>query len=196
MLLLRSLVFGLTPLELRNGTDLINHESVTLWAHSGETYPNSCLGQVRPHGDLLPGRHVRVAIPAEGLLQFVQLLRGEVCPLAPLAFVLLVVLATSAASGALILATAVARYRRPRSVTAVVVGQATADVFRLHRGRIDTCDCGGKRGREKSIKTLSINSLGICLVVPGSQKVLPIASQIYIKLRFNHLPLFVEPLLH
>lgn len=131
------------PVKPTNGTDLINHESVT-------TYPNSCLGQVRPHGNLLPGRHVRVAIPAEGLLQFVQLLRGEVCPLASLAFVLLVVLA-AAGSAALVLATAVARYRRPRSVTTVVVGQATADVFRLHRGGIDTCDCvenGGGKGNQ------------------------------------------------
>lgn len=114
-----------------------------------ETYPNSCLGQVRPHGNLLPGRHVRIAVPAEGLLQFVQLLRGEVCPLAPLAFVLLVVLAsaTAAASVALILTAAVARYRRPRSVATVVVGQATADVFRLHRGGIDTCDWKGREER-------------------------------------------------
>lgn len=30
------------------------------------SYPHSGFGQVGPHGDLLPGAHVRVAIPLEG----------------------------------------------------------------------------------------------------------------------------------
>lgn len=45
------------------------------------SYPHSGLGQVGPHGDLLPGAHVRVAVPLEGGLQLLELLAGEVSPL-------------------------------------------------------------------------------------------------------------------
>lgn len=53
-----------------------------------DSYPDSGLGQVCPHGDLLPGAHVRVAVPLESGLQFLQLLAGEVSPL-PTLFLLL-----------------------------------------------------------------------------------------------------------
>ena len=49
-----------------------------------EPYPDPGLGEVGPHGDLLPGAHVRVAVPLEGGLQLLQLLAGEVGPLPPL----------------------------------------------------------------------------------------------------------------
>lgn len=52
------------------------------------TYPNPGLGEVGPDGDLLPGGHVRVAIPLEGGLQLLQLLAGEVSPLSPLPLLL------------------------------------------------------------------------------------------------------------
>lgn len=55
------------------------------------SYPNSGLRQVGPDGDLLPGAHVRVAVPLEGGLQLLQLLAGEVSPLPPLLLLLRVV---------------------------------------------------------------------------------------------------------
>lgn len=55
------------------------------------SYPHSGLGQVGPHGDLLPGAHVRVAVPLEGGLQLLELLAGEVSPLPPLLLLLGVV---------------------------------------------------------------------------------------------------------
>lgn len=45
------------------------------------THPDSGLGEVGPHGDLLPSAHVRVAVPGERGLQFLQLLGGKVGPL-------------------------------------------------------------------------------------------------------------------
>ena len=54
------------------------------------THPDSGLGEVGPHADLLPGAHVGVAVPREQRLQLLQLLRGEVCPLAPLPLLLAV----------------------------------------------------------------------------------------------------------
>lgn len=57
------------------------HALRTLCAAS---YPHSGLGQVGPHGDLLPGAHVRVAVPLEGSLQLLELLACEVSPLSPL----------------------------------------------------------------------------------------------------------------
>ena len=53
-----------------------------------QTHPDSGLGDVGPHGDLLPGAHVRVPVPREERLQLLQLLRGEVRPLPPLPLVL------------------------------------------------------------------------------------------------------------
>lgn len=58
------------------------------------SYPHSGFGQVGPHGDLLPGAHVRVAVPLKGSLQFLQLLAGEVSPL-PSLFLLLGVIRAS-----------------------------------------------------------------------------------------------------
>lgn len=55
------------------------------------SYPDSRLGQVGPYRDLLPGAHVRVAIPLERGFQLLQLLAGEVSPLPPLFFLLGVV---------------------------------------------------------------------------------------------------------
>ena len=52
------------------------------------THPDSGLGDVGPHGDLLPGAHVGVSVPREERLQLLQLLRGEVRPLPPLPLVL------------------------------------------------------------------------------------------------------------
>lgn len=63
------------------------------------THPNSGLREVGPHGDLLAGGHIRIPIPAECVLQFLQLLRGEVGSLAPLAFVFLVILWLLATGG-------------------------------------------------------------------------------------------------
>lgn len=54
------------------------------------THPDSGLGEVGPHADLLPGAHVGVAVPREQRLQLLQLLRGEVSPLAPLPLLLAV----------------------------------------------------------------------------------------------------------
>ena len=54
------------------------------------THPDSGLGEVGPHANLLPGAHVGVAVPREQRLQILQLLRGEVCPLAPLPLLLAV----------------------------------------------------------------------------------------------------------
>lgn len=48
------------------------------------SHPDARLGQVGPHGDLLAGAHVRVAVPLESGLQLLQLLAGEVSPLPPL----------------------------------------------------------------------------------------------------------------
>lgn len=57
-------------------------------APSRFSYPDSGLGEVGPDRDLLPRRHVRVAVPLEGGLQFLQLLAGEVSPLPPLPLLL------------------------------------------------------------------------------------------------------------
>lgn len=54
------------------------------------THPDPGLGEVGPHGDLLPGAHVGVPVPREQRLQLLQLLRGEVGPLAPLPLLLAV----------------------------------------------------------------------------------------------------------
>lgn len=51
-------------------------------------YPDSGLGEVGPDGDLLPRRHVRVAVPLESGFQLLQLLAGEVSPLPPLPLLL------------------------------------------------------------------------------------------------------------
>lgn len=52
----------------------------------GNSYPDPGLCEIGPHGYLLPCAHVRIAIPLESGLQFLQLLAGEVSPLPPLAF--------------------------------------------------------------------------------------------------------------
>lgn len=55
-------------------------------------HPDSGLGEIRPHGYLLSGAHVRVPVPGERGLQFLELLRREVRPLSPLSLRVLVVL--------------------------------------------------------------------------------------------------------
>jgi len=45
------------------------------------SYPDPRLGEVGPHRDLLPGAHVRVAVPLESGLELLELLAGEVSPL-------------------------------------------------------------------------------------------------------------------
>lgn len=57
-----------------------------------DTHPNSGLRQIGPHGYLLAGRHIRVPVPAERVLQLLQLLGRKVRSLSPLPLVLLVVL--------------------------------------------------------------------------------------------------------
>ena len=52
------------------------------------THPDSGLRDVGPHGDLLAGAHVGVAVAREERLQLLQLLRGEVRALPPLPLVL------------------------------------------------------------------------------------------------------------
>lgn len=52
------------------------------------SYPDSGLGEVGPDRDLLPRRHVRVAVPLESGFQFLQLLAGEVSALPPLPLLL------------------------------------------------------------------------------------------------------------
>lgn len=52
------------------------------------TYPDPGLCEVGPHGDLLPGAHVRVAVALEGGLELLQLLASEVGPLPPLTLLL------------------------------------------------------------------------------------------------------------
>ena len=52
------------------------------------THPDSGLCDVGPHGDLLAGAHVGVAVAREERLQLLQLLRGEVRALPPLPLVL------------------------------------------------------------------------------------------------------------
>lgn len=112
----------------------------------GQTYPHARLGQVRPHGDLLPGRHVRIAISAERLLQLVQLLRGEVGPLAALPLVLLVVLR---AIDTVLLDGGTAG--RPRTTAgAVLVRQHAAQAFRLYRRLADAAGyCREEKEEEK-----------------------------------------------
>lgn len=46
-----------------------------------ESYPDSGLGEVGPHGYLLSCAHVRVAVPLKGGLELLQLLAGEMSPL-------------------------------------------------------------------------------------------------------------------
>lgn len=53
-------------------------------------YPNSRLCKIGPHSDLFSRRHVGVAVSREGRFQLLQLLAGEVRPLAALSFVFLV----------------------------------------------------------------------------------------------------------
>ena len=40
------------------------------------TYPDPGLGEVGPHGDLLPGGHVRVPVPREQRLQLLGYVTG------------------------------------------------------------------------------------------------------------------------
>lgn len=74
---------------------VFTHALRTLYARSAvcllASYPDSGLRQVCPHGDLLPGAHVRVAVPLESGFQLLQLLAGEVSPLPPLLLLLGVV---------------------------------------------------------------------------------------------------------
>lgn len=51
-------------------------------------HPDSGLREVGPHRDLLPHAHVRVAVPLESGLQFLQLLASKMSPLAPLLLLL------------------------------------------------------------------------------------------------------------
>lgn len=51
-----------------------------------EPYPDSGLCEVRPHGYLFPGAHVRISVSGERGLQFLELLRSEMRPLSPLPF--------------------------------------------------------------------------------------------------------------
>ncbi|TNN70806.1 hypothetical protein EYF80_018940 [Liparis tanakae] len=48
-------------------------------ASTGTTHPDAGLCEVGPHGYLLPRAHVRVAIPLESGLQFLQLLAEDIC---------------------------------------------------------------------------------------------------------------------
>ena len=59
------------------------------------THPDSGLGEVGPGRDLLSSGHVWVSVPGKCRLQFLQLLGGEVSPLASLSLLLLVVLCTA-----------------------------------------------------------------------------------------------------
>ena len=52
--------------------------------HVYNTDPDSDLGEVGPRRDLFPRRHIRVSITLEGRLEVLQLLTGEVGPLAAL----------------------------------------------------------------------------------------------------------------
>lgn len=55
------------------------------------THPDSGFGEIRPHGYLLSGAHVRVPVPGERGLEFLELLRSEMCPLSSLSLRVLVV---------------------------------------------------------------------------------------------------------
>lgn len=57
------------------------------------THPDSCLREIGPHGNLLSGRHVRIPISTECMLQLLQLLRCEMRSLSALSLVFLVVFA-------------------------------------------------------------------------------------------------------
>ena len=74
------------PQEGKSGSAVLCAVSWLLLA----THPDPGLGEVGPHGDLLPGAHVGVPVPREQRLQLLQLLRGEVGPLAPLPLLLAV----------------------------------------------------------------------------------------------------------
>lgn len=52
------------------------------------SYPDSGFRKVGPHGDFFARGHVRVAVPLESGLQFLQLLAGEVSSLPPLPLLL------------------------------------------------------------------------------------------------------------
>lgn len=49
-----------------------------------QSYPDSCLCQVGPDCNLLPGAHVWITVSLESGFQLLELLAGEVCPLPPL----------------------------------------------------------------------------------------------------------------
>ena len=76
------------PQEGKSGSAVLCDVSWLVWLLA--THPDPGLGEVGPHGDLLPGAHVGVPVPREQRLQLLQLLRGEVGPLAPLPLLLAV----------------------------------------------------------------------------------------------------------
>lgn len=49
-----------------------------------QSYPDSCLCQVGPDCNLLPGAHVWITVSLESGFQLLELLAGEVRPLPPL----------------------------------------------------------------------------------------------------------------
>lgn len=55
-------------------------------------YPNSSFSEVRPHGNFLARRHVRITVPGESRFKLLQLLAGEMCSLSALSLIFLVTL--------------------------------------------------------------------------------------------------------
>lgn len=62
-----------------DGLSVVKRKRKLCWTH-----PDSCLGEVGPHRDLLSGAHVRVAVPLERGFQLLELLAGKMSPLPPL----------------------------------------------------------------------------------------------------------------
>lgn len=62
--------------------------SMILWSRDRSviliTHPDTCFSQIGPHCDLFSGAHVRVAVPLKGGFQLLELLAGEMSPLASL----------------------------------------------------------------------------------------------------------------
>ena len=58
------------------------------------SYPDSGLGEVGPHGDLLPGWHVWVSVASKQRLQLLELLGGEVSSLSSLSLLLAILVQT------------------------------------------------------------------------------------------------------
>lgn len=63
---------------------LLPHELRPRKVEGLQSYPDSCLCQVGPDCNLLPGAHVWITVSLESGFQLLQLLAGEVRPLPPL----------------------------------------------------------------------------------------------------------------